>query len=377
MWTFPLYQPGQAIDWPSLEARFDWLDEMRHVPQDAEWHAEGDVLTHTRMVAEALVALPEFQALAEQDKHILFAAALLHDVEKRSTTSTEIINGKERVISPKHAKKGEQTVRTMLYADLPAPFAVRETIAKLVRLHGLPLWAIGKPHPDKAAIAASLSLNTAHLAMLAKADVLGRVCRDQADVLLRIDLFEELCRENQCWGETRRFASDYGRFLYLNRDNLAADYLPYDDLQFDVYMMCALPGSGKDSYIQQHFSHLPMLSIDAIRREHKLDPTDKKDNGQAVHLAKDQAKVMLRAQQSFVFNATNITREMRGRWLDLFHSYGARSHIIYLEVPYKQLLSQNHNREYEVPEKALHSLLGKLEIPDYSEAHQLQFHLSS
>ena len=83
MWTFPLYQPGQAIDWPALEARFDWLDEMRHVPQDAEWHAEGDVLTHTRMVAEALVALPEFQALAEQDKHILFAAALLHDVEKR------------------------------------------------------------------------------------------------------------------------------------------------------------------------------------------------------------------------------------------------------------------------------------------------------
>ena len=34
-----------------------------------------------KMVCEALSQLPEFQALDEQEQHILFAAAILHDVE--------------------------------------------------------------------------------------------------------------------------------------------------------------------------------------------------------------------------------------------------------------------------------------------------------
>ena len=60
---------------------------MAAVPQDPEWHGEGDVLTHTKMVADALFRLPEYQALDAQAQHILFASALLHDVEKRSTTT--------------------------------------------------------------------------------------------------------------------------------------------------------------------------------------------------------------------------------------------------------------------------------------------------
>lgn len=201
MWTFPDYIPGQLPDWQALERRFSWFADMKDVPQDPEWHAEGDVFTHTKMVCEALLQLPEFQALDGQEQHILFAAAMLHDVEKRSTTKSEIENGKERIVSPHHAKKGEHTARTLLYTELAAPFAVREAIAKLVRLHGLPLWAINKPNPERAVIAASLQVNTEHLAMLAKADVLGRICCDQQDILLRIDLFRELCEENACWGK--------------------------------------------------------------------------------------------------------------------------------------------------------------------------------
>ena len=105
MWTFPYYIPGQLPDWQALERRFSWFADMKNVPQDPEWHAEGDVFTHTKMVCEALLKLPEFQALDEQEQHILFAAAMLHDVEKRSTTKREIENGKERIVSPHHAKK--------------------------------------------------------------------------------------------------------------------------------------------------------------------------------------------------------------------------------------------------------------------------------
>ncbi|MEK6479690.1 AAA family ATPase [Catalinimonas sp. 4WD22] len=375
IWKFPLYEVGEPVNWDAIESRYDWFREMKGVPQDEIWHAEGDVFTHTKMVVEALIRLPEFNSLSEQDKHVLFSAALLHDVEKRSTTTTEVIDGNERIVSPKHAKKGEFTARKILYKDIVTSFPIREAICKLVRLHGLPLWAIEKSDPNKAVIGASLVVNTKHLSMLAKADVLGRICKDQEEILLRIELFNELCRDNKCFGIQRAFQSDYGRYLYLNKPDNSPDYVPFDDLKFDVFVMCALPGSGKDTYIKQNLD-LPILSLDDIRRENKIEPTDKKKNGQVIQLGKEKAKEFMRARKSFVFNATNITSDMRSKWISLFTEYGGRAKLIYLEVPYKQLIAQNHNRQHKVPEKVIENMIGKLEIPTPKEAHDIQFVVS-
>ena len=57
----------------------------------------------------------------------------------------------------------------------------------------------------------------------------------------------------------------------------------------------------------------------------------------------------------------------------MFADYGARVHLVYVEVPYTQLLVQNRNREYSVPEDVLHRMVGRLEIPDCSEAHIVDF----
>ena len=89
----------------------------------------GHEAVHAARPAEGTVAcgdaapstVDEFQALGEQEQHILFAVAMLHDVEKRSTTKREIQGGKERIVSPNHAKKGEYTARTLLYTELAAP----------------------------------------------------------------------------------------------------------------------------------------------------------------------------------------------------------------------------------------------------------------
>jgi predicted kinase len=370
MWKFPTYEIDNPINWEELESRFAWLREMRDVPQDLIWHAEGDVFTHTKMVVAALLELPEFKILSEQDKHILFAAALLHDVEKRSTTVTEILDEKERFVSPKHALKGEFTTRELLYKEISTPFHIRERIAKIVRLHGLPLWAIAKDNPRKAVIEASLAVNTAHLAMFAKADILGRICDDAEECLLKIDLFKELCLENNCWGNPYGFKSNYGRLLFLTRDEMSPDYEPFEDLKFEVTILSGLPGTGKDTYIKKYLD-LPVLSLDDIRRQHKIDPRDRKGNGQVIQFAKEQAKVWMRKRESFAFNATNITRDMRGKWISLFMEYGARIKIIYLEVPYRQLLSQNHNRDYKVPVAVVNKMIRRLEIPNFREGHEV------
>jgi predicted kinase len=380
MWKFPFYEINQPIDWTAMEATYDWLQAMRNVPQDAIWHAEGDVFVHTKMVVSELLQLPEFQVLSEQEKHLLVTAALMHDIEKRSTTTTEIIDGKERIVSPKHAKKGEFTAREILYkglinqdfATIETPFEIREEIAKLVRHHGAPLWAISQENPQKYVITRSLEVNTKLVAILAKADVLGRICGDVEEMLLRIDLFKELCLENDCWGKAKDFNSNYGRYLYLNKPEIAPDYKPYNDLKSTVYIMSALPGSGKDTYIQKHLE-LPILSLDDIRRANNIEPTDKKKNGWVIQQAKEQAKIYLRSRTDFVFNATNITKEMRQKWISLFTDYKAKVQIIYIEVPFKTLKKQNHNRTYKVPFDVIEKMVGKLEIPTLEEAHEIQY----
>lgn len=368
IWKFPHYHIGEPLDWEELSANYDWIEEMKSVPQDALWHAEGDVFTHTKMVVEALMGLPEFETFSDQTKQLMVTAALLHDVEKRSTTTTEIIDGKERIISPRHAKRGEFTTRRILYKDIPTPFFIREMIAKLVRWHGLPIWAITKENPAKEVIYASQIVDTRLLYLLAKADLIGRVSEDKDEFLLNIEMFKELCLENDCFGRPREFKSEYGRFLYFNKKESSPDYEPFDDLKGEVIVMCALPGSGKDTYIKNHLDY-PVLSLDDIRREHKIDPTDKKKNGLVIQLAKEQAKVYLRKQTPFVYNATNITADMRRKWISLFLDYGAKVTIVYVEVPYKQLLKQNASRDYKVPVSVIDKLLDKLEMPDCREAH--------
>ena len=372
LWKFPTYEIDQPINWELLENTFSWFADMRNVPQHPEWHGEGDVFIHTKMVVDELLALTEYQELNKQDRHILFAAAMLHDVEKRSTTITEVVDGQTITTSPKHALKGEFTARSILYTDIQTPFNIREQICKLVRLHGLPLWVLNKDEPRKSVIEASTQVDTKLLYILAKADMKGRICADKDEELLKVELFKELCLEYNCFGTQYNFASNYGRFLFLTRDEIAPNYLPYEDLKFEVTMMCALPGTGKDRYINNHIQ-LPVLSLDDIRRKHKIDPGKRKENGRVIQLAKEQAKVWMRSQQSFVFNATNITRDMRSKWISLFLEYKAKVKIIYLEVPHKVLLKQNKDRMYTVPESVIEKLIGRLEIPNFREAHEVEY----
>lgn len=356
-------------DWDTLSRQYDWVADMHGVPQSPVHHAEGDVATHTRMVLKALEQLPAYQILPEPAKAILWMAALLHDVEKRSTTFTEPDG---TIVSPGHAKKGAMTARYILYTGFDLSFETREQIVNLVRFHGLPLWIMHKPDPQKALLEASLHVNTEWLALLAQADILGRICTDQAAMLERISFFEAYCREQQCWGQERSFVNALSRFRYFQQETGASpDYQPFDDTICEVVVLCGLPGMGKDRYIRENFKDWPVISPDDIRRQYKLKPEDRAANGWVAQLAKEQARVQLRAKQDFVWNATNITRQMRAQLITLFTDYKASVKLVYLERPYAVWQKQNADRNAAVPVAVLEKMLRKLEVPRLSEAHEV------
>lgn len=370
-WRFPFYDIENGIDWEGIENRFDWFREMKDIPQDKIWHAEGDVQVHTKLVCENLIALDEFKVLSEQDKHILVTSALMHDIEKRSTTVEVVIDGEKRIKAPKHAQRGEFTTRQILYKEFDTPFHIREHICKLVKLHGIPLWKDGEKL-EREIISAAQCLKVRLLVILSKADVLGRECDDEKKLMDKLEYFEMLAAELSVLDYPRNFESWGHRFKYLSSDSNLG-YVPYDDSKFEVHLLCGIAGSGKDTYYRRYLSLKPMISLDDIRREINVKPTDKKGNGRVYQEAKERCKILMRRKESFVFNATNIVTDTRGKWTSLFEAYGGKVTIHYVEVPYNTLINQNHNREHKVPEKVIEKMISNLEIPTFDEAYNIIF----
>ena len=91
------------------------------------------------------------------------------------------------------------------------------------------------------------------------------------------------------------------------------------------------------------------------------------------NLAREQAKDYLRKHQPFVWNATNITTQMRESLVSLFETYHARVRIVYLETDWLTLLERNHSREDIVPQPVIENMLGKLVLPETYEATNIDW----
>lgn len=135
--------------------------------------------------------------------------------------------------------------------------------------------------------------------------------------------------------------------------------------------MSGLPGTGKDTWIERNAAALPVVSLDAIRRDKRISP--KAEQGLVANLAREQAKTYLRAHQPFVWNATNITPQMRESLVSLFESYHAHVHIVYLETDWDTLMDRNRNRNETVPTAVIEKMLDKLTPPETREAEKVEW----
>ncbi|MCC7543067.1 MAG: AAA family ATPase [Deltaproteobacteria bacterium] len=339
---------------------------MRGCAQDPEWHAEGDVWVHTRLVCESLVALPAWRALDTRDRSIAFAAALLHDVAKPACTRT--LDG--RITSRGHSGRGEVLARRILY-ELGADTFAREEVARIVEVHQVPFFAIDAQDPARVVHRMSQVARPALVALVAEADARGRVARDGARLLDQIELFRELAAEQGCLDAPFELASDHTRFLYFRTPGRNPAHVAYDDTWSEVVMLSGLPGAGKDTWLAREAPGLPVVSLDALRAALDVDPDEAQ--GPVVAAARDAAKVHLRARRPFVWNATNLSRELRAGLVTLFSSYGARVRVVYLEVPFEEQRARNRGRVRPVPDDAIERMLARWQVPDRTEAHEVSW----
>lgn len=355
-----LWSKDGSPNWANINQK-DWFIDLENCPQDPNFHAEGNVAIHTKMVLEELMALEEFQNLEMYDQQILKWSALLHDIGKPRCTVTD---EEGYIRAPKHAVIGEKMARKMLW-DID--FEAREAICSLIRLHGLPIWCLDKQNPNAAVAMASLRLTNKHLYLLSKADVLGRISIGQDDFLERVELFKEFCIEQDCWKQPKSFHNRHSQFKFFHKRETYPAII-YDDTEFEVILLSGIPGSGKDTYAKTQ--KLPMISLDAIREEFKIKVTDKKAQGKVAQIAYKRAKEYAAQKKSFIWNSTNLTYELRSRIINTLSVYNPKFKLVYIETSKNNIWAR---RRASIPIRKLEKMMNLLEMPLATEVHSIDY----
>ncbi len=357
-----------GFSFQKLSGKYPELNLLKNIPQNPTYHGEGDVYRHTEMVCGRLLSLPEWRELENEEQELLFLAAAFHDMGKIYCTKQE--DGSW--VSPRHTIIGEKRFRQQVYRNAEQfglTFSQRETAARLIRYHGLPVWFWTKKRTEFQLLQAAESIPLRLLYLLSKADVQGRVAEDICKLEEQVELFADYAKELGIWEQSYGFANAYTKFQYFQREGLRHNAVLYDDTEFDVLLLSGLPLAGKDSWIAQQGMELPVVSLDAIREQLGVSPA--KNSGKVAQAGTERAREYLRRKQPFIWNATNIIQETRQRLVSLFAGYGARVHILYLEVPYQELLDRNQKRDRYIPQSVLEEMIRKVEMPAPWEAYEV------
>lgn len=199
-WATQSIKPSRGLD---VLAQTGWIEHfpeiaaLRGVPQEPEWHPEGDVWTHTKHCLDALVLDPAWKLAGPEQRRILMFAVLSHDFGKPTTTERIEKNGQWRWTSPRHAKEGLKPTDSFL-ARIGAPHRLAPPIRPMVQFH-LAHHDSGEALPTDSQIrrlARKLApANIADLTTLMRADANGRPPREDPDTLERLNYLEQRAKE--------------------------------------------------------------------------------------------------------------------------------------------------------------------------------------
>ncbi|MFR3288839.1 MAG: AAA family ATPase [Lachnospiraceae bacterium] len=336
------------------------------------------MLTHTRLVLEALEAAPEFWALDVERRAALWLAALLHDVGKAACTRLE--GG--AWTSPHHGQAGARLVRALLWREYGLAGeargrGLRELVCTLIRHHAAPAHLFEAPHPERRLLRLAAQgelvplFSLRLLKMLAEADARGRLAADRAEVLERLELGFLPAEELGILERPYAFASPRAELAYFEGRLAYPAQELYDDSWGEVLLLCGLPGTGKDTWLRANAPGLAVVSPDEVRAEYGLPPTGPQE--EVMRLAAERAKALLRQRIPFAWNATSVSQSLRARQLELFSRYGARVRIVCLETGWETGLARNAARAEAVPETAIERMLERLEPPERWEAARVDW----
>ncbi len=387
--------PGELLD--GLADVFPLIARMAQTPQDAEWHAEGDVRVHTeRVIAETYAVLESEGAdLPGEDRLTLILSAALHDIGKTLTTREEERDGKLRIVSPFHSDRGRSYVAPLLPL-LELDPATNHDVLGLIGRHHAPKSLVKGDAPVSAYFRLARSVRPRLIFLLELADLRGRELASpnpHDSAFETLELFRMAAEESGAWNDSDPYAgwraqiaaevdanADYvldegirdyeARRIHTPQEAVARTF-EWRDHHPEVIVTCAPSGSGKSTWIEQNCPEHERISLDEIREELTGGRHDQSRNGEVLQLAKKRLRQHLRDKKRIVWDATTIRRDGRSMVVDLAHNYHAATRIVAFACTPEIISRRNRKRKHPVPEEVIARQFDRLQWPEVWEAHQV------
>ena len=177
-WATKASHPGRIaeyLDATGWMVHFPELQKIAGVPQDPEWHPEGDVGIHTMCVLDQAASIAERDGCEDDDRAVLLFAALTHDFAKADTTELREKDGRLRWTAYGHEAASGPLARRFL-ERIGIKAAIVDQVVPLVE-HHLAHSSIGMDVTPRAVRRLAMRLAPASITQLVRlieADASGR-----------------------------------------------------------------------------------------------------------------------------------------------------------------------------------------------------------
>jgi predicted kinase len=361
--------------------------KMAATQQNPRYHAEGNVLEHTRLVVQRYFELRDRFQLTEEEKDILYWAAVLHDLGKTRVTRYE--DG--RWTSPGHEKAGLPLAMDHLlrYSNLKP--ASRRKVLDLVRWHGMPLRFIRYQRPLNDLKLLGTRADLRLLGIFAIFDFHGRICEVQDEVISNIEHFQSvtvpkteyefapydtLQEQYRKWNLRHKNAA--WKAIQIKDVNLVQKLMKAEEQETPptfgkkVLLTVGPPLSGKTSFIEREHPGLFRVSME----EHGMAISDLGDRyyeGRKLIEFRHFLNIYLNRKRHVALDGRNIKEDFRIKITNFIREMHVEVEYLVFESPIDLLVERDQQREEPEGRETIEQMYHNMDLVHPWEAHHIKY----
>lgn len=360
-----------TLDWEYIDSIPEFA-KLKECQQNPVWHGEGTAYEHTRRCIEALENIVGYGTSYEPQNRVLKIAVLFHDIGKGVTTTFT----KGNWHSYGHEIEGEKITRRILWNEYMDD---RERVCKLVRWHMDALNIFNSKNLFNSFYRLATHVDKiSDLYKVKLCDILGSDMQNQEIKNLNIKQVEYFSQLGMLLCDSVKTFPIMDA-MYFNGKHCLADKKGIPT----VVMMIGLPGSGKNTYIDEKYAKdgvkpWVILSRDDIRYELGFCGKDEKvvlsseKEGIVSEVFNERLVNAVKEKKNVVINNINLKRKYRDGYKELLKTYNVWYEYVYAEAP--TLEDNIERRKGQISAQIFEQMIDKFDFPSVEEYQTLHIY---